>query len=171
MTMETISLLDDEKQSSLRTDLTLEEIYNTRLVRADRGPRDQQDPIERLIHKYLRLLRYWRLSKRVRSTEDGLYNFGADHNWSYQNTVFLAAIIVRVIIAILTGVFLVLPLAILSTPLGEKVQLAIVSAFIIAFSLLITVMLKASNLSTIMVSAAYAAVLSVFVSNVPTHVS
>ncbi|KAG9228157.1 hypothetical protein BJ875DRAFT_478202 [Amylocarpus encephaloides] len=167
MAMETFSLLDDEKQSNLRTDLSLYEIYNTRLVRVDLGARSKQDPFQRRLHKVLRSFRYWKLAQRSQSNREGLGSFGARHKWSYQNTVLLAEIVGRVIVAAVTGIFLVVPLAILSHQSSKATQLGTVAVFIVTLSILVSVMLKASNLEMMVVSAAYAAVLSVFVSNVP----
>lgn len=42
--METFSLLDDEKQFSMRSDLSLYEEYRTRLVRTDLETRTRTDP-------------------------------------------------------------------------------------------------------------------------------
>ncbi|KFA68625.1 hypothetical protein S40285_09473 [Stachybotrys chlorohalonatus IBT 40285] len=64
MAMETVSLLDDGMQSSLRTDLTLYEKYNTRLIRADLGARSRIDPFQRWLHKRLRAFRYWRIANK-----------------------------------------------------------------------------------------------------------
>jgi hypothetical protein len=168
MAMETISLLDDEKQSMQRTDLSLYEIYNTRLVRIDRSTRDRQDPFQRRVHKLLRAFRYWKLSRRLKTDEEGRGAFHSDNSLSYQNTVFLAEIFGRFVIAVISGVFLVVPLAILSGESDKKTQLSVVSAFILVFSFLVSIMLRVSNLETLIVSAAYAAVLTVFVSNGPT---
>lgn len=165
--METFSLLDDEKQSSMRTDLTLPEIYKTRLLRADLGPRSRTDPFERWLHKYLRYFRYWRLSRFQRSVEGLGSQRGANHRWSYQNTALVATILSRVTSAVMTGIFLVVPLAVLSTKLPREAQLVIVSACILAFSFLVAIILRVSNFEIMALSAAYAAVLSVFVSNGP----
>jgi len=51
MTMETFSLIDDQHQSDLRTDLTPHEIFKTRLVRVDCQSRPSQDPLQQEIHK------------------------------------------------------------------------------------------------------------------------
>jgi hypothetical protein len=167
MAMETFSLLDDEKQSSLRHDLNLYEIYKTRLVRVDLGPRNRQDPFQRRLHRYLRAFRYWKLSKRWVNDGERVRSFSKSHGWSYQDTQFVAEVTGRVIVALITAIFLVIPLAILSQLGNKGVQLAIVSIFIVLFSVLVSALLKTSNLETMVVSAAYAAVLSVFISNIP----
>ena len=167
MNMETFSLIDDEKQSSLRNDLTLFERYKTRLVRADLGPRSRTDPFQRRLHGYLRKLRYWRLARRSNDDPESSKPSIRDHGWTYQNNVLLASVIGRIIIAVLTVIFLVLPLVVLSHNESKSIQLGVISVFIVMFSVLVSLMLKASNLELMVVSAAYAAVLSVFVSNVP----
>lgn len=166
MAMETFSLIDDEKQSSMRTDLTLPEIYNTRLLRVDLGPRSRTDPFQRLIHKYLRGFRYWKLSRSQRSAE-GLESVKRGHRWSYQNTALIATIIGRLISAVMTATFLVVPLTVLSVNLRREAQLTIVSVCILVFSFLVAVMLRVSNFEMMALSAAYAAVLTVFVSSGP----
>jgi len=167
MAMETFSLLDDEKHSSLRTDFTLHEIYETRLVRVDLGARSRQDPFQRRLPKYLRAFWYWRLSKRFQNNSEGFRSFPPVHRWTYQNTVFIAEVIGRVVVAAITGIFFVVPLSILSHEPRKGVQLAVVSVSIVGFSILLSTMMRASSLEMMMVSAAYAAVLSVFVSNGP----
>jgi len=166
MAMETCSLLDDGKQSSMRTDLSLYEMYKTRLVRVDLGSRSRTDPFQRRLHKCLRALRYWQLSRKSRNKSEPWELFTRGHKWSYQNTVLVANVAGRLVIAAITTAFLVVPLAILSFQLQKHVQLVVVSVCIVIFSFLVSTMLKVSNLEMMVVSAAYAAVLSVFVSNV-----
>ncbi|KAI1083687.1 hypothetical protein F5B20DRAFT_568750 [Whalleya microplaca] len=167
MSMETFSLLDDEKQSSLRDDLTLFEIYKTRLLRTDQGPRSQQDPFQRWIHQWLRDFRYWRLCKRYQGDSERLRVSDARSGWSYQRTTLLAGVISRLVLAAVTAIFLTVPLVLLSRDISRRVQLAVISTCIVVFSCVVTVMLKVSNLEVMLVSAAYAAILAVFVSNGP----
>ncbi|KAF1953269.1 hypothetical protein CC80DRAFT_494880 [Byssothecium circinans] len=168
MAMETFSLIDDEKQASLRDDLTLHEVYKTRLLRVDLGTRTRTDPFQRWLHRYLRSFRYWRLSKRSQNNTEGLRSLVENHRrWSYQNTILIADIIGRVTTAVLTAVFLVIPLAILSHQPSKNVQLVVVSVWILVLSFLVSLFLKVSSFEMMAISAAYAAVLSVFVSNVP----
>lgn len=164
--METFSLLDDEKQTNMRTDLNLPEKYNTRLLRTDLGPRSQTDPFQRWIHRYLRGFRYWKLSRSQCSVE-GLGSPRRDHRWSYQNTALVASILGRATSAVMTCFFLVVPLGVLSANSTRGAQLIIVSVCILVFSFLVAIMLRASNFEMMALSAAYAAVLSVFVSNGP----
>ncbi|KAF3407275.1 hypothetical protein DPV78_000138 [Talaromyces pinophilus] len=168
MAMETVSLLDDGKQSSLRTDLTLHEIYKTRMVRVDRGTRSHQDPFQRRIHNWLRRYRYWRLSKRSQHHGEDPNTYAEQHQWSFQDTTLVADVAARIVITVITGSFLVVPLSILSYNTHKEIQLIVISACIVGFAFLVSVMLRTSNAEMMVVSAAYAAVLSVFVSNVPT---
>ncbi|KAI1485230.1 hypothetical protein F5X96DRAFT_660881 [Biscogniauxia mediterranea] len=166
MSMETFSLLDDEKQSSLRTDLSLYEIYKTRLIRVDLGPRSRTDPFQRWIHKWLRRFRYWRLSRISQGHPESLASVKKDHRWSYQNTTLTASIIGRMITTTITASFLIVPLALLSHQSLRDTQLAVISSCILIFSFLVAVMLRISNFEMMAVSAAYAAVLSAFISNI-----
>lgn len=75
MNMETFSLLDDEKQSSLRDDLNLYEIFNTRLLRVDLGTRSRTDPFQRWLHRYLRAFQYRRLSRKSQDNGEALGSF------------------------------------------------------------------------------------------------
>lgn len=166
MTMETFSLLDDEKSASLRNDLTLYETYKTRLLRVDLGTRARTDPFQRWFHKHLRSFRYWRLSEKSQNTgvEQGAV---ADQHrgWSYQNTILIADVMGRVMTAGLTVVFLVTPLAILSYQSSKVIQLVVIALWILVLSFLVSLFLKVSSFEMMAVAAAYAAVLSVFVSN------
>ncbi|KAH8590503.1 hypothetical protein B0O99DRAFT_551996 [Bisporella sp. PMI_857] len=165
MAMETFSLLDDGQQASVRTDLSAYGIYKTRLVRVDVEPRRKQDPLQRLIHKFLRRFRYWRMSFRVDNIEDVSRSPATSHQWSYQNSANIAVIAGRILCSVAVTAFLVAPLIILSYQSSKKVQLVTISVFLVTLSLLVSVGMKTSNLETMAVSAAYAAVLSVFVSN------
>lgn len=163
--METFSLIDDEKQSSLRDDLTLHEKYETRLLRVDQEPRARQDPFQRWIHRLLRRFRYWRLSKNYQGDRESLASNNARHRWSYQSTSLIAGVFSRLIFAVIMAVFLIVPLILLSDESRKGAQLAIIAVCIVVFSSVVTVMMRASNLEMMIVTAAYAAILSVFVSN------
>jgi hypothetical protein len=99
MTMETFSLLDDERQSRLRHDLTLHGIHKTRLLRVDLGTRARTDPFQRWLHKYLRAFRYWRLSRKAENDEERFGSFARQgRTWLYQNTILIADVIGRVVV-------------------------------------------------------------------------
>ena len=168
MTMETFLLLDDEKQSRLRHDLTLREIRKTRLLRVVLGTRARTDPFQRWLHKYLRAFRYWRLSRKAENDEERFVSFsGQGRTWSYQNTILIADVIGRVTTAGPTAIVLIAPLAILSHESSKNIQLVVVSVCIIVLAFLVSLFLKASSFKMMAITAAYAAFLSVFVSNVP----
>lgn len=165
MAMETVSLLDDERSSSLRTDLTLHEMYNTRLIRVDLGTRSRTDPFQRWLHKQLRAFGYWRISNRQSNAAS--LRPPSKIRCSHQNTVLFASIAGRFVAAMVIAVFLVVPLAVLSALSSRGTQLAVVSMFIVIFSIVVAAILKMSNYEMMVVVAAYAAILSVFVSNNP----
>jgi hypothetical protein len=168
MSMETFSLLDDEHSASLRDELSLFEAYKTRLLRVDLGTRARTDPFQRGLHKYLRVYRYWKLSNQSHNAgvERGTMA-GKHQGWSYQNTILIADLLGRIMIATLTVVSLVAPLAILSYQSSKDVQLVVIAVCILVLSFLVSLFLKVSSFEMMAISAAYAAVLSVFVSNVP----
>jgi hypothetical protein len=169
MTFETFSLLDDEKQCSERDDLHLFEKYRTRLLRVDLGTSCVEDPFQRLIHKGLRALRYWSLSSKFKNADEETgppkQDDSTSQKWSYQNTIFLAEVISRFLVALVAGIFMVLPLVMIFHQESRKTHLITISIFIAIFSLLVSVSMKVSNQATMGVAAAYAAILSVFVSN------
>lgn len=165
--METFLLLDDEQQASLRDDLSLHEVYKTRLLRVDLGTRSRTDPFQRWLHKHLRTLRYWRLSRKARNNEGHSSITGREQLWSYQNTILIAEVIGRVATAALTVCFIIAPLAIMSHQFSKNIQLIIILVCIIILFFLVSLFLKVSNFEMMAVSAGYAAVLSVFISNVP----
>lgn len=166
MTMERCSLLDDENAAKARTDLTLPEMYETRLLRPDLPPRSRADPMSHWMHRLLRDFRYWRLCRRCGASgvEAQAVLAGAD-NLSHQNSAPIANFLGRLITTLLTGLFLVVPLAILSPNSPSNMQLVVVVVCILAFSFLVATMMKATNFEMMAVSSAYAAVLTVFVSN------
>lgn len=166
MAMERCSLLDDEKAASARTDLTLPEMYQTRLLRPDLPSRSHADPVSHWIHRLLRDFRYRKLSRRcgARGVEAQAVLGRAD-SFSHQNSAPLSNFIGRLITTLMTGVFLVVPLAALGPQSTSTSQLVVVAVCILLFSFLVATMMKASNFEMMAVSAAYAAVLSVFVSN------
>lgn len=168
MSMETFSQLDDEKQTSLRDDLNLYEIYKTRLLRVDLGTRSRTDPFQRWLHRYLRAFRYWKLSRKAQNNTEALGSTAdKQRSWSSQNTIMIAEMVGRVTTAMLIVVFLVAPLAILSHEGSKDVQLIVVSVWILVLAFLVSLFLKVSSFEMMAIVAAYAAVLSVFVSNVP----
>ncbi|CZR52869.1 uncharacterized protein PAC_02746 [Phialocephala subalpina] len=167
MAMETCSLIDDQPRFTRRTDLSLHEIYNTRLVRVDLAPRTLQDPLQRCLNKCLRWFRFRRLSKNP-DNERGVsptYCDRTTHKWSYQNTVAVADIVWRILVALAANIFIVVPLAILSYQSSKGTQLITVSVWVVVFSFLTSIFFRASNQATVAVISAYAAVLSVFISN------
>ena len=167
MSMETCSMIDDQRRVSLRTDLSLYEIYKTRLVRVDLGPRSLQDPFQRCLNKCLRWCRYRRLSVNY-DIERGVSRTHSNttaQRWSYQNTVAISDIVWRILVALAANFFILVPLAILSYESNRRIQLIIVTVWVAVFSLLTSIFFKASNQATVAIIAAYAAVLSVFISN------
>lgn len=171
MTMERCSLLDDEQAASARKDLTLPEMYETRLLRPDLPPRSRSDPVSRWLHKLLRDLRYWRLSTRQGCDKDkarGVEEQGgkaAGRGFSHQNSAPIANAVGRILITVVSSLFLVVPPVVLSPKSLSGAQITAVTACIAVFSFLVAVMTKASNFEMMAVSSAYAAVLTVFISN------
>lgn len=168
MAMETVSLLDDEKQSKLPSELTIYEKYKTRLLRVDLGSRARIDPLQRWLRSQLRSFRYHRIARR-QGQGGGLessfeFPFPPGY-WSYNNTAVIANIASRILCTIIIGLLLIVPLITLSAWSSTGVKIAIVCGFITFFSIVVAVLLRVSSYELLAASAAYAAVLSVFVSN------
>ncbi|KAI1317240.1 hypothetical protein F5Y16DRAFT_406684 [Xylariaceae sp. FL0255] len=113
MAMETFSLLDDEKQSSMRPDLSLYEKYIMQLVRTDLGTRTRIDPFQRRLHKHLRTFRYWQLSKTQQENPEAAGSAQVRTRWSHQNMIAIADIIGRAIAVVMISVLIIIPLAFL----------------------------------------------------------
>ena len=168
MAMETYSLIDDEGQSRERNDLHPYELHRTRLVRVDLGTRATHDPLRRGIQKILQRFQCWRMSSRFTAHEERSgtrRSSGEPKTVSYRNTALLADILSRILVSLMAGVFMVLPLIMVSYQTTQRSHLITISVWITAFSLAVSATLRATSLATIGAVAAYAAVLSVFVSN------
>ena len=167
MAMETFSLIDDGGQSKERNDLRPYEIYKTRLVRVDLGSRATHDPFRRGIQKTLRRLQYWKICRKARTDEERSSSGRPSPDStavSHQNTALIAGILSRILISLMAGGFMVLPLVMVSYQTTRSAHLITISVWILGFSLSVSATLRASNLATVGAVAAYAAVLSVFVS-------
>lgn len=66
---------------------------------------------------------------------------------------------------VIVGVFLVIPLAALPGESRTVIKLTIVIVCIVAFASLVSISLRATNLEMMLVTAAYAAVIAVFLSS------
>lgn len=172
MSMETFSLADNTHHSGVRHDLHAYEKFKTRLLRVDLPRRhNSRDPIQHFLRKGLRRLWYalnlWKL--RADDEEHGsigpLNRMMASWDRTYQNTSRIAETITRFVIAMVTGAALVIPLIVLSHQDSPESRLLVVISFVSGFCLLLSLLSKASNYETMAASAAYAAVLTVFVSN------
>jgi len=84
---------------------------------------------------------------------------------SYQNNILVADVLSRFLVALVAGAFMVLPLVMVSYQDTQKTHLITISIWIVVFALLASTMLKTSGIATMGAIAAYAAILSVFVSN------
>ena len=165
--METFSLADNPSRSGARIDL---ETYKTRLVRVDLPRRNtSRDLIQHYLRKIVRRIWYFgpHFKSRLFDEESSrpVSSAKASLDRSCLNTARVAEVATRFLVAVLAGAFLVLPLIMLTFEESKESHLITVSIFIIVFSLLVSLLSKASNYETMAATAAYAAVLSVFVSS------
>ena len=172
MMMETFALADNSWQASLRSeDQNPYEMYKTRLVRVDTVGRSRSgDLLRRTLRKYLRAFCFFirfrgQHAHQKHSSYLSATELESNLKRSYQSTSRLADILTRLLIALIAGLFLVIPLVILSHQSTTEAHLVTISVFIIMFSLLVSLLTRATNEETMVASAAYAAVLSVFFSN------
>ena len=175
MSMETFSLADDIDQAGNRQDLHAFEKSKTRMLRVDLPlRRNSRDPVQHFLRKGLRRLWYalnsWKLhaedeEKQQKRRGSSCSKVLADWNRTYQNTARIAEAITRFLIGMGTGAALVIPLVVLSYQNSDKSRLLVVVLFISFFCFLLSLFSKASNYEIMAASAAYAAVLTVLVSN------
>lgn len=168
--METFALADNTPQSSLRKDFNPYETYKTRLVRVDLAQRNgSRDVLRHSFRKVLRYIWFFFSHRGLTDGESDTYSaetvLEANRRRTFQNTTRLAEIITRFVVAILASAFLVVPLVVLSHQSSQESHLITVSVSIVVFSILVSVVSKASNEQTMAASAGYAAVLVVFISN------
>jgi hypothetical protein len=163
--MDTFSLIDDATQCRLRDDLTLHEMYKTRLLRVDQGPRTRHDPLQRWLQKWLRRVRYRSMSRKQQDPEKWKT---VPTSASYQHTLLIATFVCRISVALVTAAFLVVPMAFLPDASQKGTQFLAVSICAIIFTGFVSILLRTSNLELMLISAAYAAILSVFISNAST---
>ena len=141
-------------------------MYKTRLLRVDQEPRTRHDPLQRWLHKCLRYYRYRGMARKHQDAEKGeTSNFALG---SYQHTILITTIASRIVVALMMSSFLIIPLVVLARIAQKNIQILIISLCIIIFAAIVPVILKTTSLEFMAVSAAYAAILSVFVSNMPT---
>jgi VIT1/CCC1 family predicted Fe2+/Mn2+ transporter len=188
MTMETFALADHQELAE-QSNLTREETFRTRLIQVDRPVRGSvRDPIQHWLRKAFRRIWYHTLTSKptvssasqssstastftpaANSLEDGI-RIGTSavrrRTWrSHQNTARLADAVSRFLFGLLTGALLITPMAVLLGQENDRpAQLITVSISIVMFSLLVALASRASPQETMAASAAYAAVLVVFVS-------
>lgn len=172
--METFSLTDNALQAISRADLHAHEKFKTRMVRVDLPlRRDSRDPIQHYLRKGLRRLWFYfkrsmlRTEDEEKARKDSFPSITASWERFYQNTARVAEMFTRFSIALISGASLVAPLAILSWQKSPESRLVVVMICITIFCLLVSLLSKATNYEAMAASAAYAAVLTVFVSNGP----
>ena len=172
MRMETFSLAENTHQCRARPDLHAYEKFKTRMLRVDLPLRHKsRDPMQHFLRKGLR--RFWyalnRWKLRSEDEEQGskgtLSRTMATWDRTHQNTARLAEATSRFMIGLLAGAALVVPLSILASQHSQKTRLLVVIFCVCFFCFLLSLLSKASNYETMAASAAYAAVLTVFISN------
>ncbi len=96
---------------------------------------------------------------------DSLSRAIATWDRTYQNTTRIAEIVTRFMIAMVTEAALVVSLIVLFRQDSQESRLLVVISFVSIFCFLLFLLSKASNYEIMTASAAYATVLTVFMSN------
>ena len=174
MSMETFSLADNLSKASTVQKLNAHEKFKTRLLRVDLPSRkNSRDPIQHYLRKGLRRLWYSWNTPQLRPEDEEQRHTDPFHTLSpslertWGNTARIAEVLTRFIITCIAGVALVVPLVILSAQPTEQARLPVVVICIVLFCLVVSTLSKATNYEAMAASAAYAAVLTVFLSNSP----
>lgn len=171
MSMETFSLADNTNQTGHRQDFHAYEKFKTRMLRVDLPlRRSSRDPVQHFLRKGLRRLWYALNLSKLRADDEERGRIGpltkmmATWDRTYQNTTRIAEAVTRFIIATATGAALVVPLVVLARQDSQESRLLVVISFVSCFCFFLSLFSKASNYETMAASAAYAAVLTVFLS-------
>lgn len=172
MSLETFALADNISKASQIQGVHPYEKFKTRLVRIDLPPRHgSRDPIQHYLRKGFRRLWYYLNKTNLAGDGRGPLNRRTVPNPSLEriwgNTARVAEIFTRFLIALVAGAALVCPLAILSVQPSANGRLLVVVVCIVVFCFIVSTLSKATNYEAMAVSAAYAAVLTVFLSNSP----
>ena len=174
--METFTLSNNRWQFNTRENTNSYEVFKSRLVRVDLPRRTgSRDILRHYLQKSLRAIWFFAYFRQasgssvshIPPSESPSVLERNSSKQSYQNTAQLVDFLTRFIVAISSCAFLVVPLATLSTARSHNAQLALISVFIVLFCLLISSLSKASNQEIMTASAAYAAVLVVFLAASP----
>lgn len=168
--METFSLSDSGWLGRFHDKQSEYEAYKTRLLRVDLlAGRGSKDLIQQGFRKWLRMFWFFIRTRKRASTcvgsEQNSSEVEAKLRASYQDTSKIAEFCARFMFAAMAGASLIIPLIFLVTQTGKEAHIITVAVFIVIFSLLLSLLFKASTQEIMTASAAYAAVLVVFISN------
>ncbi|CZR51491.1 uncharacterized protein PAC_01367 [Phialocephala subalpina] len=167
MSMETVSMADGGYDSIPGHDLSAQEMCNARLVRVDLGPRTSQDRFQRHVHKFFRTMRVRSLLKTHSCDEEAnsLSRSKRKSSTWVQDSILFSEIVGRFLIAILTAAFLIIPLVISAYQKTKGAQLCTIGVSVLIFAFLVSFSMRITSHETMAIASAYAAVLSVIVSN------
>lgn len=181
--METFALADSGWLGKYHKKQSEYEAYKTRMLRVDLlARRGSKDLIEHGLRRILRAFWFFVRSGGRRSNavlqppaQDLERDVGGrrrdqpydELRAAYQNTTMIAEFSAKFIFALIAGSSLVIPLAFLTAQQSQSAHMTTIVVFIIIVSLVLSLLSKATNQEIMAASAAYAAVLVVFISNSP----
>lgn len=157
MQMKTFSMFDDPRHTTYHPDSNDWEACKTRLIRVDLQAGPARSPVENGLH---RALRWFRFKRRPAGSRAGV------DSTSF-NSITLSNIVLGVLVATGTIILFVAPMVLLSPQKSEASvkEIIIISVFIGVFSFVVSFCSGSSAINTMGATAAYAAVLVVFLSN------
>lgn len=163
MQMQTLALSDDAWHSDFRSDLNKCEQSKTRLVRTDLPSVKIRSPLENgLNHMLRRVWQAWTSRRAAPSDEDA----EQQATLTPRNITGATKFITCFLVAVFAAAVLVVPLLVLSDRSSAS-KLLKIGMFIGIFCFAVSFCSGSSALATMGVTAAYAAVLVVFISNNP----
>lgn len=162
MQMQTFALSDDVWHLAFRQKFNEWEQSKTRLVRVDLPINRARSALENSLNHFLR--KAWQKWTRRWRASPGL---GAERaaNKSPQNIIRATRCIVCLLVALLAAAILVVPLLLLSDQRSNASDLLTIGLFIVIFCFAVSFSSGSSALATMGATAAYAAVLVVFISS------
>ncbi|KAL1616703.1 hypothetical protein SLS54_008270 [Diplodia seriata] len=164
MQMQTFALSDDTWHSDFRGDLNKWEQSKTRLVRTDLPAARIRSPLENGLNHLLRAA--WQTWKNQRSTAPDRDEEAQQPGLTPRNVIRATKCITCFLVAVFSAAVLVVPLLLLSDQ-SNAAELLKIGMFIVVFCFAVSFRSGSSALATMGVTAAYAAVLVVFISNNP----
>ncbi|CAN8099915.1 unnamed protein product [Discula destructiva] len=153
MQMKTFSMFEDDRRTKYHLEMNDWEAYKTSLIRVDLPAGRPRSPFENWLHHFLRWIK-WNKRQHDNRAESSQFN-----------SIAFSNIVLNILVATGTITLFVTPTILLSNRAGSPVEIFTISLFIGVFSFIVSFRSGSSAISTMGATAAYGAVLVVFLSN------